>query len=167
MNNNQRLFLRFILAFSLFASICGCVKEDEAPIGQKDLHEVIFHAGWAPETKTVLQEDGNVWWSPGDQISVFTRAAENGGYILSATIGEPSPVTDFVGMIGDGSSYYAIYPYSDMTYFDGEKFGIYLFDQVAKEGTFPDRSFISIAHSTNNNLYFRNICGGIKISVAN
>ncbi len=49
----------------------GCVKESDQQPPEQDLdnlHEVVFHAGWAPETKTALQEDGSVWWSPGDEI---------------------------------------------------------------------------------------------------
>lgn len=51
----------------------GCVKEaDHQPLekDQEILHEVVFHAGWAPETRTVLQEDGSIWWSPGDEIQL-------------------------------------------------------------------------------------------------
>lgn len=55
----------------------GCVKEVEQQQPQGELHEVVFHAGWAPETKTVLQDDGSVWWSPGDEISLFVKG-ENG-----------------------------------------------------------------------------------------
>lgn len=61
----------FAIAISVIA--VGCVKEvDQQPLEQEqdNLHEVVFHAGWAPETKTALQEDGRVWWSPGDEIKL-------------------------------------------------------------------------------------------------
>lgn len=169
MNNNLRFFLRFIIAFSLLASIYGCVKEDEAPM-QKDLHEVVFHAGWAPETKTVLQEDGNVWWSPGDEISLFIGIGDNGGYKLTSTNSEPAATVDFVGQIGDNpnnTSYIAIYPYNESNRYDGYNlFFTIPTEQIAKEGSFADKALISVAVSSDKNLLFRNLCGGIKFSVA-
>lgn len=150
-----------------------CVKEIDHADQEIELHEVVFHAGMDNETKTVLQEDGRVFWAPGDRISLFTTSGTNGGYQLNATIQEPLPETEFVGMIREGSKYSAIYPYSDRNYFDGTKFGIeFHSEQVAGEGALPtpkdgywDRgTFYSIAQSTDENLYFMNICGGIKVS---
>lgn len=63
-----------LLAVLLIPSLLlGCVKEAEQQQPEEVLHEVVFHAGWAPETKTVLQEDGSVWWSPGDEINIFPQ----------------------------------------------------------------------------------------------
>lgn len=62
----QRTLWPVLLSF-LFS---GCAKEIEQQQPQEGLHEVVFHAGWEPETKTVLQEDGSVWWSPGDEIGI-------------------------------------------------------------------------------------------------
>lgn len=154
----------------------GCVDEiNHVDKEQENLHEVVFHAGWDAETKTVLQEDGSVFWSPGDRISMFTAASSNGGYPMNATIQETSPKTDFEGMIGEGTVYSAIYPYSDLNYFDGTKFGIHFYnEQVAHEGAFPTpiaswsnrATFYGIAQSSGDNLYFKNVCGGIKFSVS-
>ena len=146
---------------------CAKVKEAEVPQEQEGLHEVVFHAGWDPETRTVLQEDGNVWWEPEDEISLFTGPGTEGGYRLSATIGEPSPVADFVGEIGDGMLFSAVYPYDDYDSFDGTDFVVFFNDQVAREGSFAKRAFKSIAQSSDDHLFFKNLCGGIKFSVAN
>lgn len=56
MNNKIKRLLIFLVPSLLI----GCVKEVEQQQPQGELHEVVFHAGWAPETKTVLQEDGSV-----------------------------------------------------------------------------------------------------------
>lgn len=53
--------LRGIALITLFVSLLGCAKEVEQQQPQGELHEVVFHAGWAPETKTILQEDGSIW----------------------------------------------------------------------------------------------------------
>ena len=152
---------------ALLFSLSGCVKEVNHP--QEDLHEVVFHAGWAPETKTVLQEDGSVWWSPGDEISMFVGDGDNGGYKLTSTNEKPSAITDFIGSIGDnstGASYIAIYPYSKSNYVSGNTIHAEIpAVQVAKEGTFEKDLFVSAAYSEDDNLFFRNVCSGIKFSV--
>lgn len=148
--------------------LTGCIKEIEQQ-PQEELHEVIFHAGWAPETKTVLQEDGSVWWSPGDEISLFVGDGDNGGYKLTSTNEKPSAITDFIGSIGDnstGASYIAIYPYSKSNYVSGNTIHAEIpAVQVAKEGTFEKDLFVSAAYSEDDNLFFRNVCSGIKFSV--
>ena len=166
MNN----ILRSVLAVSLLFTIYGCVKDDKAPLNQENLHKVVFHAGWAPETKTVRQEDGSVWWSPGDEISLFTGEGDNGGYKLTSTNTAPAANVDFVGEIGDkpeNASYIAIYPYNTSNRVSGQNvYATIPSNQVAKEGTFENELFVSIAVSDNENLYFKNICSGIKISVS-
>lgn len=157
--------LRFLIAFSLLAIIYGCVKEDNAPNGQKDLHEVVFHAGWAPETKTELQSDGSVWWSPGDKIALYIEG-DTTKYCLTSNCTELSPTTDFIGMIGenDGNKrFYAIYPYDKARCFNGFTIPSV---QYAKAGAFSPGQFISFASSNDKNLYFYNVCAGIKFSVA-
>lgn len=160
-----------IAAIALSLLFCGCAKEVEQLQPQEELHEVVFHAGWAPETKTILQDDGSVWWSPGDEISLFVGKGNDGGYKLTSTNDEPSATTDFVGNISKKSStetYTAIYPYNEVN--NVEENTIYTVIpaiQTAKESTFEQKTFVSIARSDNENLYFRNICSGIKFSVKN
>lgn len=161
----QRTLWAILLTFLL----TGCVKEIEQQQPQEELHEVVFHAGWEPETKTVLQEDGSVWWSPGDEISLFVGNGENGGYKLTSTNETPSATTDFIGNICDTpttTSYIAIYPYNASNYVASNTIHTEIpATQVAKEGTFENNLFVSMACSDNENLYFRNLCSGIKFSV--
>ena len=67
----RRIHIYLLALITLTLLINGCAKEvEQQPLEQEkeNIHAVVFHAGWAPETKTVLREDGNVWWSPGDEI---------------------------------------------------------------------------------------------------
>ena len=160
--------LQFLIAFFLMLTICGRVKDDEAPLEQENLHKVVFHAGWAPETKTVLQSDGSIWWEPGDSIALFIEDIEGNSnkYCLKANCKEPSQITDFVGLIGDvsdESTFYAIYPYNKAT---GQTTFIIPPVQYASAGGFSSGQFVSIAKSDNENLTFYNVCAGIKFSVA-
>ena len=150
--------------------LIGCAKVQEIikPQEQNGLHEVVFHAGWDQETRTMLQEDGSAWWSPGDEISLFVGDGYNGGYKLTATNTEPAAKADFVGQIGGNSvKYTAIYPYNDSNgVCDNRLFFTIPTEQIAKEETFADGALVSVAVSLGDNLLFRNICSGIKFSVA-
>lgn len=151
--------------------LVGCAKEVEQQQSQEELHEVVFHAGWAPETKTVLQEDGSVWWSPGDEIILFAQEGTTSGYKLTSTNAEDSPTTNFVGLMPaatDAHIYYAQYPYNENAFFSREWFYTEIPDvQYATEGNISRNQLISVAISNDTNLYFRNVFGGIKFSVAN
>lgn len=160
---------------------CAKVKEAVAPQEHDGLHEVVFHAGWDSETRTVLQEDGSVWWSPGDEISLFVGndndgvvvgSGSDGGYRLKANNTIPSASVDFVGHMDTesiGSScYYALYPYdSNASFKDGVVYTSIPSLQYAKAGTVSEKQLVSLAVSDNETLSFMNICGGIKFSVAN
>lgn len=161
------------ISLALFVSIlAGCVKEIKRP-DETNLREVVFHAGWDAETKTVLQEDGQVFWEPGDEISLFIKSTSTygGGYKLTSTNTEPAPKTDFEGLVGQnvkGAKYVAVYPYNFDNSYDGDNVITFNFpySQTAKEGSFGENVFVSIAVSDTENLFFRNVCGGIKFSVA-
>lgn len=135
---------------------------------QEGLHDVIFLASWDPETRTVLQEDGSVWWSPGDEISLFVDGINN-RYQLTSTNTDASASANFIGQIGgttDASKYIAVYPHSSYNSFDGTTLKAYIPSrQVAVEGSFDKNSFVSVAISEDESLYFNNICSGIKFSV--
>ena len=166
--NLSKVFVSFV-ALSGIAIASSCQREVEVP--ESTLHEVVFHAGWDPETRTVLQEDGSVWWSPGDEISLFVGDGYdyNGGYKLTATNSEPAVKADFVGQIGgNGHKYTAIYPYNDSnSVSDNILFFTIPTEQIAKEGAFADGALVSVAVSSGDNLFFKNLCSGIKFSVAN
>ena len=156
------------VALSGLAILSGCQREQEFPIS--DLHEVVFHAGWDPETRTVLQEDGSIWWSPGDEISLFIGSNSEGGYKLTSVETEASPKADFRGAVPvvEGE-YVAVYPYDESTVFDKSS-GIIILSlperQIVREDGFPDKAFKSLAVSTDDHLYFKNLFSGIKFSVA-
>lgn len=154
-----------IFATALSVVLSGCVKEQAQEETQEELHEVVFHAGWDAETKTVLQGDGGVWWEPGDKISMFVDGAPT-NYVLTSTIIEDAPKTDFVGEIAGGSTYYAVYPASENhTMNIDNTLSIDISGQIARKGTFSN-AFVCVAKTTDNTLTFKHITGGVKFSVA-
>ena len=167
-----RAILRLVMIAIVLSTVStGCVREQLQDESIEELHEVVFHAGWDAETKTALQEDGSVFWSQGDEISLFVGNGGNGGYKLTSINTGPAAKTDFIGTIGEipgTPNYVAVHPYHPDTFVhDDEVLMIIPNSQVAQEGSFDSRAFVSVAVSDNDNLYFKNVCGGIKFSVAN
>ena len=164
---SNMIIIRALNIIVISIALFGCVKEIEqlpSEIPQENLREVVFHAGWGAETKTALQEDGSVWWTPGDEIALFGL---NSGkkYRLQSNCEEPGPETDFVGMIEEGDdTFYAIYPY-DKSRDLNNCFTIPTV-QYAESGRFADGQFVSFARAEGEELTFYNACAGIKFSVA-
>ena len=152
----------------IFGLILSCANEiEKSPqnqeVKQDDLHWVTFHAGWVTETKTELQEDGSVWWTPGDEIALFGL---NSGKVfrLQSNCEEPSPETDFVGMIDEGDdTYQAIYPYENAR---GSRNFTIPTTQYSIVGGFSPGQISSYGIADGQTLTFYNLCTGIKFSVA-
>lgn len=171
----QRTLWPVLLSF-LFS---GCAKEIEQQQPQEGLHEVVFHAGWEPETKTVLQEDGSVWWSPGDEIGIVPFWQKLDGSIdydarvsrFVSINSDYSSETDFVCHdftdMDDATKYVAVYPYKSIYLIQPESFMVTIPTvQTATGDSFDRNAFVSVAVSDDKNLNFKNLCGGIKFSVS-
>ncbi len=123
-------------------------------------------------TKTQLSDRYTQIWSPGDQIAV---GDESNAYSLKTDITEPAASAGFQGVIDeewdfDGNTRLtAVYPYvagvTDVYNFgSGYGFG-YSVEcypvQQAVGGTFAPGLFPSLAVSTNSELHFKNVFGGV------
>ena len=164
---NTDLTIKLCCGMLCILNIAGCTTPNLESPSQEELHEVVFHAGWAPETKTVLQEDGSVWWSPGDEIALCLAGHED-KYCLKSDCKEPSQKTNFIGMIGDKDSedtFYAIYPYDKVK--RTNPFSITIPSiQYATAGAISPGQFVSFARADGDNLTFYNACAGLKFSVS-
>ena len=158
-------FIIPVIALSL-----GCTREIETNVTYIDGEFTLYASSGENETKTVLQRDGSVFWSPGDCITVFYGNIPGK---FTSTNTEPAASAEFTGSLGsftiDGETEFkAIYPHSDdivMPSDDGI-LSIYLpSEQTAVEGTFADDLFICVAKSKDVNLHFYNVCGGVKFSL--
>ena len=147
----------------------GCTREMDANVTYIDGEFTLFASSGEEGTKTILQQDGSVFWSPGDCINVFY--GNQSGMFTSAN-DEAVTSTEFTGSLGsftyDGETeFVASYPYSDATSLTGGTISISLpSDQTAVEGTFADDLFICVAKSKDFYLHFYNVCGGVKFSLA-
>lgn len=177
---NNRFFLKVAGLMMALAAAGGCAPEEqpeEAPGVSKI--EMTFQASAEQQvTKTVIQEDNSVFWSPGDAISIFSGSGTGGGSRFSTDITEPAALASFSGSLqtvtggGEGSSpgsgyFWGIYPYDTANSCSGTSVTLNIPDsQTAKAGSFGVGLFPSVAHSGNLNLAFYNVCGGLCFTVS-
>ena len=120
------------------------------------------------DTRTVRQDDGKVFWSPGDEIAVFTKAGAPARFTSSET--QPKQRVSFQGKVDDkpyAASYlYAVYPYDPSTTFDGSAFHATVpARQTAVEDSFDPKAFLSGGSSRTQSVTFKHLGGGVKFSV--
>lgn len=123
-------------------------------------------------TKTLRDEDGTVMWTVNDEIKVFCD--ETPGRFVSQN-DEPSSNAIFKGSFDSYISIddilkngvIAFYPYSDNVIYDsGSIIATIPNHQTGVKGTFSKDLFPCIAKSSDTDLYFINICGGVKFTVS-
>ena len=154
--------------------------EMDITIPQKELREVIITASLAgdqAETRTSRGTDGKIYWSPGDEMKIFSAGQASK---FTAINSAPSAVAQFSGTVTaimgtgeDGSASYTwgIYPYrEDATYEDdGNSLNASITTtlpsmQVSKEGTFSDDMAIALGRSTTTNISFKNAYSGLRVN---
>ena len=130
-----------------------------------------------PETRTVRNEKGKVYWSKGDQISLFYGHGTNGGSVFTSTQeADTVKVTNFVGTItaitGGGditiedTYFWGLYPYNETASCDGSSIITSLPSfQVAYPGSYANGTNISVGRSQGLIMGFYNACGGFRFSL--
>ena len=147
----------------------ACSRELETNTSYIEGEFTLYATSAEQETKTVLQSDGRIFWSPSDGINVF-YGSKSGKFTSTNT--KVAESAEFTGSLGaftlDGTTeFVAAYPYSDQAGSSGNTLSLSLpAEQTAVEGTFADDLFICVAKSKNYNLHFYNVCGGVKFSLA-
>jgi len=168
---------RYIIAAASIVALTACARETVQPV--QDSNDIItFEAVQADtdaSTKTVIENETAVYWSPKESIKIFYGSKTSGKFVSSNTT--PVAITDFSGSfdmatggINAGPTAYdfwAVYPYSSQFTCDGSSVTISLpTEQTAAEGTFGPDLFPSVAKSSNLSLAFYNVCGGIMFTVS-
>lgn len=151
------------------ALLAGCTAEPLATEenGGDSLMTLVADMGDG-DTRTVRQDDGKVFWSPGDEIAVFTKAGAPARFTSSET--QPKQRVSFQGKVDDkpyAASYlYAVYPYDPSTTFDGSTFHATVPAlQTAVEDSFDPKAFLSGGSSRTQSVSFKHLGGGVKFSV--
>ena len=98
-------------------SFIGCIKENE--IHNLDDRFVIYATREdLQSTKTELQSDNSIVWTPGDEISLFVDGGTNGGYKFVSTNEANASSTTFISSdnieMNGSSTYWAVYTTSQL-----------------------------------------------------
>ena len=177
---------RTIYFISALLTLAACARE-EVPRNSDAQVFTIRATGECNPTKTVLQEDGSIFWEDGDAIMVYFLDAEKFTTSLSA----PSRTADFTGTqrwdiyasrpdFEFDLDLWALYPYEAAGQkrwcIDNNETVNYIetavpYIQTATVGTFDRAAFLSAAQGIVNSsrsmdaLTFYNVCGGVKFSI--
>lgn len=166
----------FTIAATVVLASCATQLEEPISLGGE---EILITAKLADthETKTILQNDGSVFWKPSDRISVFYGSGTKGGSCFTSQNTEDASLATFSGSINvvaggnesapAGNWFWGVYPYSPETSCDGNSMTTTLPSvQTAVKGTFADDLFLTIGKSRDLSIAFFNVCGGVKFSVS-
>ena len=153
------------------AVLFACERKDDSTSAGKDLSDVVFYATYEdvdPDTRTILQSDGSIQWDAHEEISIML-GDKSARFVSSNS--EPAAKVEFHGSLegfqySSGDSFWAVYPYSQFNQCNGTTVSVNVPTlQTAKDGTFERDYFVSVARRADFNLYFANVCGGIRFVV--
>jgi len=162
----KQLFAAFAL---LTAAACQSEPVEIVSIDSEEITTIHAVCSLDDEsTKTVRQDDGKVFWSPGEEISVFQGHLLDGGAKFTSTNTAVQATADFKGVLPSSSgNYWALYPYDQEAFCSNGNYVVThsSIEQTAVAGSFPDDLYISIARSATTDMVFKHPLGGIKFSV--
>ena len=169
----QRITYFYLLSILLFV---GCVSQENEltkPVENREIH-IYASSEDLQLTKAELQEGNSIRWIEGDAIRFFyDHGSDVGGRIWSSELvferrNTGDKTTAFGGKI-DGTcsgERWAVSPYNSQASCNLSSITTIMPSvQIAKAGSFDKNALISIAKSTDNEMFFQNVCGGIKFSV--
>ena len=156
----------YVALGTMLLMITACTREKEST--QEGIHgEIEFYAKYeSPRgTKTAIQDNGDIYWSKGDKIDIFNGDNRS---VFTSTNTTDTAETSFKGSL-DGfswektSEFWAVYPASEGNIFGGDNVSLVVNDE--QSGYFSDANFPSIAKTSDFDLTFYNICGGIRFKL--
>lgn len=178
-----RCMRKYILALIAFFTFFSCKKLEIVQDSVSEVAELFASMEQIDRTKTVLDDNNNVLWSEDDQLVAFMRTTLGLKYkikeeYVGTTSGGFSRVPD--SEAGDDlvseqelDHNVVLYPYSSSTrcmkndaHSPAESYNVNVVlpqTQYYAENSFGNGAFPMIAVSSNNELTFRNICGGLKL----
>lgn len=157
----KKTFILFAASAAVLAA-CSEKADTDTTIAGSEKTAMTFNTELT-ETKTVLQEDGKVFWEADDAISIFDGTYNNQFNVKS--LDGSSAV--FTGEAAEVEKYSALYPYNaGASFADGVITTDLPTEQTAVAGSFAGNMNISAATAAaNGTLTFKNILGLVKITL--
>ena len=170
----MKTIIKYFMITCVAVSVIACSdiieSEEDLVFPEREIILTATREGLQPGTRSFRLDDGSVWWSPNEEVSVFYGEGSNGGskfVSMNTSIAETVELQGSVQMSGSGKDFWAVYPYSEDNSCDGSSVTTVIPDQqTAVEGNFSNDVFPTIAKSSSLSLAFWNICGGIKFFVS-
>ena len=174
------------LFFSLLAilAVCGCNVEDKIDtpesLSERKVFTAIIEDNNSGRTKTSLDANGNVLWKQGDQVSIFAGSTINEQYqVTDESDGKTAATLNKVGSSGfvagtDIDNNVAFYPYTSTASISKNGTSYVISDitlpatQNYAENSFGNGAFPMTAVTTSTtdmNLKFKNVLGGLKLQL--
>ncbi len=162
--------LSYRLSLLVSVILMSCSQYDDTSVQQDDsdlifsrIHATLVSTG----TKTIIDDDfGDIQWSSGDSISIFTDNPILGGYKFTCEEGGQTAV--FNGNIPESKTIIGLYPYNSQSTFSSSVIETVIPDnQNAVENGFDPLSYIAVGKSSTREMGFNNVCGGIRFTVSN
>ena len=159
----MRIFKNIALFSVAFIAAVSCVTEKEESFAQEQ--EIVFTADFetGQDTRTVLVNGMDVYWLPGDCISVCGASRQ---FVSNAV--KQSKITTFSGFSPSSDVYYAVYPYGAVDSWDGNVATVTIPEwQTATKGSFANNLNVSASCTSSSDLTlsFHNVLGYIKFGV--
>ena len=143
--------------------LVSCNKEKESN------NEVVFHASIESRTqgRTYLDPvngQGQVKWKAGDQIRIYNGNFESAVFTLKSGANTTDGTFTYAGEFDMVPPYLAVYP-STVTLNDNYMvvFEVPAEQHLTEPGTFANGANPMLSYTTDDNLYFKNLSGGLGI----
>lgn len=165
-----------LFSLAICTAIFGCQKNETSDNLESgsELHATIDDA-----TRTVMDENNNVRWSEGDQIVAFMKSSYGHKYqIKPSFVGETyADFSKVSSTSGDDLSagvewdhIVAYYPYAESTRCakSGDNYAMTVTlptEQTYEPDSFGNGSLPMVAVSEDNDITFKNVCGGMKLQL--
>ena len=160
-------------------SVVAACQKNESVVLTNRSESLVGKMETMQSTKTSMDENNNVLWSNGDQITAFLRTSLGAKYqVTPASSGKTTAVFTKRSLTDDENHIagvelehnIALYPFIDDAYVEksGENYKVTsklpsIQTYVAE--SFSNSAFPMVAVSENNELTFKNVCGAIKLQL--
>ena len=159
----MKTIFKSLLCLVSVLAIASCMKEEMGP-SDGTLKEMTFRGEGVP-TRTHFMPDNSVNWDSGDEISIFFEDGRHSKF-STVSLKDNGRTAIFSGLGTESASYYALYPYDDDNAISGTTMTATLPSlQKGVAGTFDQKTNLSAAKSSTQDLYFMNLGSLVGFSV--
>ena len=155
------LFSAMALTFGLMALV-SCNKEKQSSKEAVFTADIEQMAGQQGRT-AINSENGMVKWLAGDKILVANDEGETATFTLQSGAGTTNGTFRTTGEFGMTEPFTAVYPQTAILNGSTATFNLPATQTLAQTGTFANGANPMAAYAEDENLQFRNLCGGLDV----